>query len=102
MTRFDTAHLNAVLWEINKGPDRSVAIVWSSLLEDALRSAIERKMRQSLTKSKLKNIFENTSPLATFSARIRLAYAFEVVSKIEHDDLNVIRNIRNEFAHNLP
>jgi hypothetical protein len=100
MTRFDPAHLDTVLWEINEGPDRSVAIVWSSLLEDALRTAMTRAMNQDLTKKALEDIFENY-PLVTFSARISLAYAFKIINKVQRDDLNVIRGIRNEFAHNF-
>ncbi len=44
-------------------------------------------------------IFGVDRPLGTFSARINLAYAFAYISEDVYRDLNTIRMIRNEFAH---
>ena len=38
-------------------------------------------------------------PLADFSARIEAAYALGLISESEYRNLNLIRKIRNEFAH---
>jgi len=40
-------------------------------------------------------------PLGTFSARIRASYCLGLIGEIEHHDLDLIRRIRNEFAHQL-
>ncbi len=37
--------------------------------------------------------------MATFSARIAIAYSFGIIPKVVRDDLDGIRNIRNCFAH---
>ena len=39
------------------------------------------------------------APLSSFSARIKTAYCLGLVTKQEFDDLNLIRRIRNRFAH---
>jgi hypothetical protein len=39
------------------------------------------------------------APLATFSAKIRLAYALSIFGSSTRDDLDTIREIRNAFAH---
>jgi mannitol operon repressor len=41
------------------------------------------------------------APLGTFSARIEACYALGLTSDDEHNDLTLIRRIRNEFAHNI-
>jgi DNA-binding MltR family transcriptional regulator len=42
-----------------------------------------------------------TSPLGTFSSRIRLTYSLGLISADESKDLHNIREIRNKFAHRL-
>jgi DNA-binding MltR family transcriptional regulator len=41
------------------------------------------------------------APLSNFSARIKTAYCLGLITKKEYDDLNLIRKIRNKFAHRL-
>ena len=41
------------------------------------------------------------APLSSFSARIKTAYCLGLITKKEFDDLNLIRRIRNRFAHRL-
>ena len=38
-------------------------------------------------------------PLGSLSARIETAYALGLISKEERDNINLIRDIRNDFAH---
>jgi DNA-binding MltR family transcriptional regulator len=42
-----------------------------------------------------------SGPLGAFSVRIRLAHALAWISDDVQFDLNVIRSVRNEFAHNF-
>lgn len=44
-------------------------------------------------------MFKGDAPLASFSARIRMAYALGIISKEMRADLDAIRDIRNVFAH---
>lgn len=41
------------------------------------------------------------TPLGTFGARITACYALGLITKNEHDDLQLVRRIRNDFAHDL-
>ncbi len=46
-------------------------------------------------------LFSNRGPFADFSARIGTSHAFGIIGPQTHHDLNLIRRIRNEFAHTL-
>lgn len=86
----------------NESP-RACVILGAAFLDIKLRELIasflinERKVVDDLLGTEKKV----DSPLATFSARIRAAYCLGLVSKEQFDDLNVIRKIRNQFAHRL-
>jgi DNA-binding MltR family transcriptional regulator len=54
---------------------------------------------RSLSNTKAKRIFEG--PLASFGAKTDVAYAFELIDDDVYNDLRVIKDIRNEFAHSL-
>lgn len=44
-------------------------------------------------------LMKGLAPLATFAARIESAYALGLISESERRNLNLIRKIRNDFAH---
>jgi DNA-binding MltR family transcriptional regulator len=44
-------------------------------------------------------IFDDYGPLSQFSAKIDIAYIFELIDKTTYDDLRAIKDIRNKFAH---
>lgn len=44
---------------------------------------------------------DNQGPISTFSARINLAHALGIIDDTEHRDLNLIRKVRNDFAHSV-
>jgi DNA-binding MltR family transcriptional regulator len=53
-------------------------------------------------KDKIVNeLFEFNQPLGNFSNKINLCYSLGLIDKIVKDDLNMIRKIRNNFAHEL-
>lgn len=37
--------------------------------------------------------------LGTFSSKIIIAYAMKIIGPITHSDLNLIKELRNQFAH---
>src|SRR5690606_37481533 len=41
------------------------------------------------------------APLGTFSSRVLSAYCLGLISEDEFKDIEIIRKIRNDFAHNL-
>jgi DNA-binding MltR family transcriptional regulator len=52
-----------------------------------------------LTPEEHDQLFIGTGPLATFSAKIRLGYALGIYGRKTRHDLDVVREIRNAFAH---
>ena len=41
------------------------------------------------------------APLSSFSSKIKAAYCLGLISRDEYDDLNLIRKVRNKFAHEM-
>jgi hypothetical protein len=78
--------------------DRAAAIVVSTRLEDELKELILSKMIP-LNQTEIAKLFVGDSPVASFSAKISLAYALGSIGKQSRDDLNLVRLIRNAFAH---
>jgi len=84
--------------QYSKETDRGLAIISSAMLDHLLSSLIEKFLvdDQKATKELLCN---SMSPLGTFAARIAIACSMGLISYDERDDLNIIREIRNKFAH---
>jgi hypothetical protein len=82
---------------LSKETDRGCALFASSYLEKALSDLIYCAL--AFDKNIEKDLFSGTTPLATFSSRIKIAYYLGKISKVEKRDLELIRKIRNEFAH---
>ena len=89
--------------EINKGNDRTAAIVASSYLDECLRQLLKafliddsKKVGELVGDEK-----SNDCPIGTFSSRILTCYCLGLIAKHEMHDLTLIRKIRNYFAHSL-
>lgn len=76
--------------------DRSLAILGFSFLDSMLRGLLEAWFIDAAKKAAL---FEGTGPLSTASAKIALAHATGLISDDERRDLDLLRKIRNKFAH---
>ena len=82
--------------ELEKQTDRGAAIIGASLLETRIEEALKIRL---LTNKITEDLFGASSALGTFSAKINLAYSLRIYGKKTHRELNLIRKIRNEFAH---
>lgn len=85
--------------EFAKMADASYVIVSASIIEDWLTMAIKSKLRPGMSLNFEARIFRNYGPLSTFSSRIDIAYAMEIISDEMFDDLRAIKDVRNAFAH---
>src|SRR4051794_9454748 len=90
--RLSADALDDLISEINSGSDRSVAIVWAAMVEDALRIALT-KLMPDLSSDTEKRFFEGEGPLSSFSSKILLGFALQTVKTIERTDLDKIREI---------
>jgi hypothetical protein len=93
MRSFD---LNAFSERLNSESDRACAVLGAALLDARLEDLIRRKLQCFHDE-----LLESTRPIGTFSARIRLARALVWINDDARFDLDIVRGIRNDFAHSF-
>jgi DNA-binding MltR family transcriptional regulator len=85
--------------EFYGGSARSVVILQAAMVEVALEKAIQKKMRKDIPKEVLERLFEYDGPIGNFSSKTTIAYAFGILGTTARHDLDLIRLMRNQFAH---
>lgn len=79
--------------------DRAAAIVAGSMIDLHLEGAIRFQLLGSMKAQE--RLFDGNAPLGTFSAKIDLANVLGIIGDDAYRDLHLIREVRNDFAHNL-
>lgn len=82
----------------NAESPRGTVLVACSFLDEQLRTIIDSYLVEDSEKEQLLDGFN--APIGSFSARIKTAHCLGLISDKERDDCDVLRKIRNEFAHN--
>jgi len=85
--------------EAYAGNDRATVILLTAVVENALYSYLRNKLRPELTPGERKRLFGYDGILGSFGARITLAYSFGLISAAMRHELDLIRVLRNGFAH---
>lgn len=88
-----------MLKEFYAGSDRASVILLGSFVENILVAVLKSKMRPDLSNTLEGRLVEGNGPISTFSAKIHIAFAFELFGPVFLHDLNLIRELRNAFAH---
>jgi hypothetical protein len=88
--------LNAFSGPFRAESDRACAVLGAALLDSRLESLYLRRLRNSK-----EELLSSNGQLGAFSARIRVARALAWIGEHVRYDLDQIRSIRNEFAHNF-
>ena len=83
----------------NPRDDRAVALVSVAVIDQGLEAALLTKFRQLAPDDERAIFSDDSAPLASFDAKVRLAFALGLLGKQAWADLTVIRRIRNTFAH---
>ena len=79
--------------------DRGAVLVTASMLDDILKQLLLARL---LDGDHSKKLFAGpNAPLGTFSSRIIAARAVGVISEQWKKELNLLRKIRNDFAHSV-
>jgi DNA-binding MltR family transcriptional regulator len=78
--------------------DAHHVIIGASQLDNALEAALLAKMRQ-LSRDARDKLFDGYGPLNTFSAKIDISYAFNIIDNETYTSLRAVNRIRNKFAH---
>lgn len=90
--------LHQIVVKLGQSGQTAFVVMATTLLEDELQKALTLKM-PNLTKAIDKKLFEGNGTLATLSAKIDLAYVLGIIEKPIHQELHVVRKLRNAFAH---
>lgn len=95
-------NFNALQNELEHSPsDRSCVIVAAAFLDDELRFLLEVFLAASTSKNEDSNLFSGIGPLSSFGNRTLLSRRLGLISQTEYRTLQIIRDIRNKFAHNI-
>lgn len=92
------ADVKVILDSLDKQSDRAAALVAGGLLDTAL----ERLIRHSLKvkdRELVNQLFQQRGPMGDLHSKIIVATAFGVVKPEVSAELNIIRSVRNVFAH---
>lgn len=87
---------NQMVRHFHNESDRGAAIIAGSFAENALGNYLTHGIKDKKISEKL---FGPVGPLSSFSQRIAVGYAFNMIDKQQFHDLEAIRQIRNHFAH---
>lgn len=89
---------NEIVHIFHTESDRAAAILAGSYLEVLLEKLLRTKFIQNPV---VEDLFKGNGALSTFSSRIMLCFALDYISENTYRDLNLVRRIRNHFAHNI-
>jgi DNA-binding MltR family transcriptional regulator len=94
----------AVLDEVNRGAsDRALGIIAASLVEIHLTKLIKQafipEIKTGSKETVQDRMFQSSGPLGAFSTKIRMAYMMGMISEEFFKNLEIMREIRNRFAH---
>jgi hypothetical protein len=89
--------LGRFLSEFNKESDRGAVLIAGTMLDDRLKEILKSFLADFKSSVDLLEGFN--APLGTFSSRIAACFSLGLIQKNEFEELNIIRKIRNEFAH---
>jgi DNA-binding MltR family transcriptional regulator len=87
---------NEMVQVFHNESDRGAAVLAGSYIDAVLKKYLEFSMD---FKSGASEMFEANGPLATFSQRIKVALAFGKIAPSPAKTLDLVRKIRNHFAH---
>ncbi len=84
-----------------KESDRGCVIFGAAFLDDCLEQLLRTYFRSEDDSARriVDGLFRSYAPLATFSSRIQLVFAMHILPRTQHHQLELIRRLRNDFAH---
>lgn len=86
-----------IIQEILQEKDRGAAVVAGGFLEAKLSQLIRAALRDD--KDTARQLLKPTGPLGSYGTKVLLGYMLRLYRKETRDDLTLIGEIRNRFAH---
>lgn len=91
---------NVVAGMLLEESDRGCALFGAQMIDDKLKELFECLfISESPIRKVSKGLLSGYGPLATFSAKLDFAYAAGIINNDHYRTANLIRNIRNDMAH---
>jgi len=95
-----TEQISAFMEELKHQTDRGAGIVAAAVAEDVLTGVLRRRLVE-MSNTRWDALFGRMRPLGTFSAKIELGAAIGIYDDTLRRVLNMIRDVRNHFAHQM-
>lgn len=95
------ARRDAMFESLDKESDRGVALISVAYVDEVLEELLRGhfSIRSQKPRRVVAPLFEGLGPLGSFSAKIKISYALDLIPAWLYEDLEVIRKIRNHAAH---
>jgi mannitol operon repressor len=93
----DVEYLSGFLQELQRETDRGLPLVGAALIDERLQETLRSFFCVERPSDKL--LDSANAPLGTFSSRIQACYSLGLIDDYEYAEIELIRKIRNEFAH---
>jgi hypothetical protein len=90
--------VEAIMDSLQDKDDLHVAIIAVSIVEATLEHLIVTRLPRT-NKEFLSRLFQRMGPLSDFNSKILIAEAFGMLTGPLANELHVMRNVRNAFAH---
>jgi hypothetical protein len=101
MQKYEPRDYMEVLKEALGQNDRAAITVGSSLVDYALEAYLASQLREPTTDKEENQLFTETGILGSFSKKIIGAYFMHLIGPITRRNLDLIRAIRNQVAHDM-
>jgi hypothetical protein len=85
---------------LSEKSDRACVILSASWADHFLRIKLAREFSKGNSDAR-STLFSSNGPFATFSGKLNAAFCAGWIDRDVYHDLNVIRKLRNEFAHSI-
>jgi DNA-binding MltR family transcriptional regulator len=97
--RLTEVNLQEIEQEIQSASDRAVIVIFAGLLERALADLIRSRFKPDMNSELRYDLFGHEGPIGSFSRQAAVAYGLGLIKADTYHDLDLIRIIRNGFAH---
>jgi DNA-binding MltR family transcriptional regulator len=94
-----SSKIEQAIAQIARNSDRAIGIIAAAVLEEHITNAIKKRWRDSPKVAD--GLLQIEGPLGNFGPKIDLVFLMGLISPEGHQDMKIIKKIRNKFAHNL-
>lgn len=90
--------LNRFMTIIKRQDERALVLSFATFVEDTLGRLLVAYFRNCKATKEL--VVGSSAPLGTLGTRIKAVFAFGLVTEQQYKDMEILRKVRNQFAHN--